>query len=1070
MIPLDELRHRLGYDTSTNYRSTDGPFELETAHLFRAARSAGVSGIYVFAASPGPDRRILPARPAVYIAEASDEKEARRIHRSMWNLGFAPFLIVVLPHQVRIYTGFNYSVSDEDGLLDVATRRQQLHDLLVDFTSDAIDSGQIWRSHYGKQLNPKQRVDSRLLRNLEDLSQALVDNGLRDQVAHALIGKYVYLSYLRSRGILSEEWLIEKEIERDVFRSYATVAQLKTLSEAIEERFNGKVFPIDFEHEPTLADKHVSWVASVFGGAEIISTAPQIVQQLHLPFRAYDFQYIPVETLSAIYEQFIEERKEKGAIYTPEVLADYLISEMEWVKQLESGMRILDPACGSGVFLVLVYRRLIEAKIKRLGRRLTPIELSDVLQESIYGIERERDACYVAEFSLILTLLSYLEPRDLHNTEFQFPDLHNSRIFECDFFDLEDKECEAGFWQQELRFNWIVGNPPWIELKPGTRGEHFVRAWMEDPANRTAYPIGGNRVAEAFSWLVVDLLESDGLVGLVLPASTLFNLESRDYRRSFFAAHEVLRITNFANLRNVLFDERGALPATTIVYRQASTIHEKPDIVHYGPLSINQVCGARNKPWALTINENEIQTIHAHEAEKGETSLWKFALWGSYHDKRAIERIKYTFPVVLEDICKRNEWAFGQGAEVRNVRKSKDELEHIPELDGKRRFQSGLMTRSLYRYSVPPEVLEDIPQDMLFIRKRGGKAGLALTPAPHIIVSPVWMNYLVYSDHDFVIPPRQIGIAGSRDDEDHLRALSVYLKSSLVAYYLFFHAQQWGIFLYAKLVSLNEVKGIPTPELTPLQIEDLSSFHKELVSTEREAIVEFFVEMTRKIPGLQSDRAWKSSGTIGSKLLRSLSRAQKQEVKQFISGLRAKLRKRLDEYIFDLFEIPDDIRVLVTDFVDTRIPLDSPSTAKLVLRKPSNSELLAYCSQLRDELDDFAMGLAYHRVSITQSDRLIECTVEIIKQGPAPIDDSSISTADMTTSEVLTGLSSSMREQVSQWVYVQRGLRLFDGPRVYIYKTPRLIDWTRTQAMNDAGDLIGQAIQAAKERDEDTES
>ena len=61
------------------------------------------------------------------------------------------------------------------------------------------------------------------------------------------------------------------------------------------------------------------------------------------------------------YEQFIEDAKSKGAVYTPEILADYLLSEVNAVKPLTQETKILDPACGSGVFLVLAFRRLIEA-------------------------------------------------------------------------------------------------------------------------------------------------------------------------------------------------------------------------------------------------------------------------------------------------------------------------------------------------------------------------------------------------------------------------------------------------------------------------------------------------------------------------------------------------------------------------------------------------------------------------------------------------------------------------------------------------------------------------------------
>ncbi|MCZ6679116.1 MAG: N-6 DNA methylase, partial [Candidatus Poribacteria bacterium] len=710
MISLGELLNSLGYDGSSHYhRIDDSPPEFETAYLFRVTRDIGVSGIYVFEASPRKGQRLLPARPAVYVAEAETVEEAREIHRILWNLSYAPFLIIKLPQQIRIYTGFNYSPqSEKEGLLDEidVKRLNQLNEILTDFHAASIDTGRIWKSKHAQKLDPRQRVDRHLLKNLKKLGNALKDDGLRDEVVHALIGKYVYLHYLCDRHILSDEWLHQQRIDPDnVFKRHATIGSLQRLTSALEDRFNGRIFPIDFDDENTLLDRHVSWVASVFMGDEFIDTVPNSVRQLHLPFKAYDFHYIPVETLSAIYEQFISESKEKGAIYTPEFLADYLLSEVEGYKQLKRGMKILDPACGSGVFLVLAYRRLIEKEMVRLGRKLTPDELGSLLLEGIYGIERERDACYVAEFSLILTLLHYTEDRDLQNLDFQFPELHNSQIFECDFFDLKG----AKFWQQGLTFDWIVGNPPWI--KPNTKSEKFARAWIEN--HKADHPVGDKSVAEAFSWLVTDLLTPDGIVGLVLPATSLVNLKSQKYREPFFTQHEVLRITNFANLRETLFDRRATLPAATMVYRRADETRDKPHILHYAPLSVNQVAGAKGRPWVITINENEIQTISPYEAEKGETILWKLALWGTHRDKRTLERIEHLFPNTLGEICKKRGWPFHQGAELRNGNEETHEaLEYITELRGKKRFRTDSMRKSLLRFSVPQDVLETMPDEM----------------------------------------------------------------------------------------------------------------------------------------------------------------------------------------------------------------------------------------------------------------------------------------------------------------------------------------------------------------------
>lgn len=1069
MITKDSLLRQLGYDGSPHYCRVNDPLPPETAHLFRSAGSVGVDGIYSFETGPGsPGNHYIPS-PAVYVAKAEDKNNARLIHRKLWNLYFAPFVIILLPHQVRVYTGFNYSEEKEnEGLLDEIQTPKQLNRLLETLNAISIDTGLVWKSEYAEKLDPNQRVDRRLLKNIKELGNALIENGnLKDEVANALIGKFVYLKYLLDRNILTNEWMRENHISYEkVFSLKATVRELKKLVLALEGRFNGKIFPIDFDNEESLKDEHIKWVAAIFSGAEIVDreTTPEIVLQLHLPFKAYDFEYIPVETLSAIYEQFIFDRKTKGAVYTPEALADYLIAEMESVKPLEHGMKILDPACGSGIFIVLIYRLLIEKEIQRQGRKLKAEELLDILEKSIFGVEREPDACYVAEFSLILTLLHYLEPRDLQNLNFRFPYLHNRQIFQCDFFDIEGEESDVNIWQKELKFDWIIGNPPWIMLKTDSKKKEnkFAFTWMNQPENKTRQPVGDLQTAEAFSWLVTGLLSDCGVAGLILPAPSLFNIKARYYRQNFFSKYEILKVTNFSNLREIIWGKREnkkaknkpTLPPAVLIYRLAEPGREKTNIIHYGPFSINQLIDAKDKPWVITINENEIKRISPVEVETGETFYWKLALWGNYIDRRVIERIKFEFPKTLKALCADKKWFFYQGPELRC---SEEKLKYLSILKGKKQFDTEAMRKSLFRFSVPANTLTIIPDECCYIR-RGEKTGLNLTYAPHIVISYRWMSYIIFSNEDFVIPPRHIGIAARHKENDYyLRAISVYLKSSLVAYYLFFHSQQWGVFRHTKQVTINDVREIPTPDFTSNQVGKLADLQEKLVTIERQ-------EISKLISSLRSKRLHDQDISFKDDesefdLPVNLTSGENEIIEREISKLRKELQRKIDENIYDLLKIPQDIRQVVNDFFETRLPLDSPSKRERSVRKPTARELENYARELRDKLDDFLMGESFNRVTLTYSDDLIECIVEVTDDvGPIPIDSGSVKKGNKTMARLLAELAENLRRQVSQWVYIQRGLRLFDGPRIHLYKPPRIIDWTRTQARIDAGDIIGDMI------------
>jgi hypothetical protein len=190
-----------------------------------------------------------------------------------------------------------------------------------------------------------------------------------------------------------------------------------------------------------------------------------------------------------------------------------------------------------------------------------------------------------------------------------------------------------------------------------------------------------------------------------------------------------------------------------------------------------------------------------------------------------------------------------------------------------------------------------------------------------------------------------------------------------------------------------------------------------------------------------------------------MSTKQKAQIEKEVDAFHENARRIIDEKIFDVFDIPGDVRMLVTDFVQVRLLLDRPAAFEQVTREPYEQELLDYARELKDELDGFVGENTHHGISITYSPELIECVIDVVNTDtPITLDSSRVRPGDVTSSRILSELSESLKEQVSQWIYIQRGLRLFDGPRIHLYKPSRLIDWTRTQAMNDAGDILGEVL------------
>ncbi|MBF0409701.1 MAG: hypothetical protein HQM10_20340 [Candidatus Riflebacteria bacterium] len=181
------------------------------SHIFRIAKEkCGLIGVYALDRNLDGKSTEKSIVPLIYVCEAKSEKQAIEIHRLVWNQNTVPFLLVVTPKFFSLYPGFRFDTSiqgrDKDQCLLKATKSAgEVLERFSDFSSDSIKAGSIWQN-WNKEITPDTRVDQSLLRNLGELGKWLRENGLSRQVAHSLIGKYVYFRYLRDREILSDRY------------------------------------------------------------------------------------------------------------------------------------------------------------------------------------------------------------------------------------------------------------------------------------------------------------------------------------------------------------------------------------------------------------------------------------------------------------------------------------------------------------------------------------------------------------------------------------------------------------------------------------------------------------------------------------------------------------------------------------------------------------------------------------------------------------------------------------------------------------------------------------------------
>src|SRR5690606_4049472 len=125
-----------------------------------------------------------------------------------------------------------------------------------------------------------------------------------------------------------------------------------------------------------------------------------------------------------------ELKKKTGTYYTPPSLVEFILNEKLPVNNRETtyDLKILDPSCVSGIFLVESFKRLVKRYENSHNEKLTDFnKLKKLLTDNIFGIELHPQAIKVAAFSLYLALVDNLDPKNIwQNTNHRLPSLINN--------------------------------------------------------------------------------------------------------------------------------------------------------------------------------------------------------------------------------------------------------------------------------------------------------------------------------------------------------------------------------------------------------------------------------------------------------------------------------------------------------------------------------------------------------------------------------------------------------------------------------------------------------------------
>ncbi len=416
-------------------------------------------------------------------------------------------------------------------------------------------------------------------------------------IVNRLIGRVLYTFLLLDRGIVPSAWaqgLVVDDDSSHVVRPAITLAQFWELQDRIDDIFNGTVFVLDLNERLKIQQKHLDLAIDYLRGGTTLHKGGEQTELFEIDLRA-----IQVETLSAVYEEFLRSEspasvRNDGVVYTPPFLVDFVVNRLGDEQEFSKDSRVLDPTAGSGVFLVAAFRRIVERiLVERRLQRLPMEELRQILVQCIYGIEKAASAAAVAAFSLYLNILEYADQAELlaivteRRRPKVFPRLIGSNILVADFF-----SSPRHF--EEIEFTCVVGNPPWKPLEKVTT----CTVDSDDP-------VDGQEASEIITWLSLRrYLGSDGMLGLVMPSKSISSPSAKTFLPALGQTFHVRAIVNLSQWRRHLFENAEQPAALLFVSARAVTYASRTAL--YSPALWTQPFTPKAM-WTLAIDCSDVQ-------------------------------------------------------------------------------------------------------------------------------------------------------------------------------------------------------------------------------------------------------------------------------------------------------------------------------------------------------------------------------------------------------------------------------------------------------------------------------
>ena len=1045
------LETELGLATESGrhlVRSIEALSGARNAHsLRRAWEEIGLSAIL-----------FVDSQATVYFREVEDicQDKIRRYQGIVWNQGIATILLVSTKTEIYVFSGQAPPASkdeDWDQSPRLVTTLNRINDALeVKQLIYRIETGLIYEKH-PNSFDCEQAIDAHLLKNLGEVAKQLgkIKPKLPLARINSLLGRVIFVCYLVDREIINKNLFATLGADGagslvEVFENLSATESIDFLYRLfvkLQEKFNGSLFDENFAAEKKKLTKgHIELLERFLQREELQSG------QTSFDFWAYDFNFIPIETISAIYEKFLgaeeqpgrtaaaSSQRTSGAYYTPKHLAELVLDTAtengsDASRSALLDKKVLDPACGSGIFLVSIFNRMAEEWQRRNPNAAHETQwdaLVEILQTQLFGIDKNETACRITCFSLYLALLDQFDPRDIQALAQQqklLPtlllkqgepaDSNSPRTILCrNFF---GKDFPQGLQKCDL----IVGNPPWIGRKQPP--DRDADAWYKENVKQ---PMPNRQIAHAFMWKCPHHLSDGGQVCLVLPSKVFLN-RTDTFQQRWFEHHRVEEVLQLADLRFMLF-KTASCPACVVRYRIVADTEKNYSFNYISP----QASRSDPRHGAVVITPSDHRRLQSAEvivsAQRQQApSLWKMFLRGTPRDIRLLDRLM-DYPRLDEMVGKPGSdkrWKVSQGFQPDSSGKAivsdSQTKPKLPWWDEDHRF---VEARKGMNFILLEGDYRNIGDDYTQLRRSPDRR---IFQAPLVLVATGFTK-VAFADFDVLFRHSLQSISGEQKDRGLLIFLCAVLRSKLAKYFLFHTAANWG--------------------------------------TERDVVSQY--ELLR-LPFFPPDHELAPSGTKGivSQVHSIFTTAKERLSQDTMFPNRENIIKEADEeiepLIFAYFDCDEFEQNLVHDTCQFIAPSATPGTLNkpiLTLEPPTREQRIAYSKTICQVMNEWGQRspIFISATSIVSPQTGLGIIVlSQTERADPPKDDE----ADEQLRSTLAELRRNLPEADGIKTYM-RGLTVFEGETITLIKPLALRFWTKSAALNDADSLASAILTAPK--------